>query len=107
MTSITVTLFTVATGIIGDMDTFTFRVHITATDSEGNSETTFETSEHTGDVAGESVKFTVSAMVSVSYVFSVRAENRFGTSEYSRNSESITPPNDNDDGRYYTYTFTQ
>ena len=39
-----------------------------------------------------SVRLTVPAETGVSYVFSVRAENRFGPSEYSGDSESITIP---------------
>ena len=44
------------------------------------------------DISGETVQMTVSGVDSdVSYVFSVRAENRFGSSTYSGDSESISP----------------
>ena len=88
--SITLILSTAANGLIRPEDTLTFHLRVTATDASGNSEMSFETGTFSAEMSRESVRLTVSADTSVSYVFSVRAENKFGSSEYSGDSESIT-----------------
>ena len=93
-TSITLSLHTDATGLIGQGETFTFRLRVTATDdATGVSQDPFElTGEYSANISGMTVQMAVPNVESgVSYVFSVRAENRFGASSYSGDSESISP----------------
>ena len=90
-TSITLILHTSATGLVGDDEMFTFRLRVTATDDNGRTETTFQEDMFPGDISGETVQFLVAGVVTgSSYIFSVQAENKFGSSEYSRDSESIS-----------------
>ena len=79
---------------MGQEETLTFRLRVTATDdATGLSQEPFElTGEFPASISGVTVRMAVPDVESsVSYVFSVRAENRFGASAFSGDSESISP----------------
>ena len=93
-TSITLTLHTPATGLVGQGENLTFRLRVTATDdATGITQAPFELT-----MSFPATRFEVTVQMtvrdvdsSVSYVFSVRAENRFGSSAYSGDSERVSP----------------
>ena len=103
-TSITLILSTAANGLIRPEDTLTFHLRVTTTDANGNSETSYENGEFSAEMSRDSVRLTVPAETGVSYVFSVRAENRFGSSEYSGDSESITIPEPTEGSSMFIYS---
>ena len=87
--SITLILSTAANGLLRPDDMLTFHLRIIATKTNGTSTTSFQTATFSAEISRASVRVTVPAIVTVSYVFAVRAENKFGSSAYSADSESI------------------
>lgn len=93
--SITLTLFTAFTGLLpGGEEEVTFRLRINETDVN-ISQIRFQEATFPADISGESVQVTVANVDPTKfYMFSVRAENRFGVSAFSKDSDRISTTKD-------------
>lgn len=101
--SITLTLFTAFTGLLpGGEEEVTFRLRINETGADGVSQIRFQEATFPADISGESVQMTVANVDPTKfYMFSVRAENQFGLSAFSKDSDRISTTKD-DEGILFT-----
>ena len=91
-TSITLNTYVSATGLIGEGEELSLYLRITASQGDEISES-LQQNKFPANISGVTVRTSVADLEpEVSYVFSIRAENRFGSSGFSGNSESISIP---------------